>query len=263
MITIKDFNHGRIGTQLFKLAFLIGVATKNNLELVLPEDRSLFTNYFVNRFPYKEHAYSYFFNEHDICRYHFEAFHAPDDTLFLGNYQSEFYFSHCKEAVQHMIQFKPDIMQETKPIIDKLRNDFGKPLVAVHVRRRDYLSDPRRNLQLTEKQYYRKAMRLFPDAAFVIFSDDMPWCVDYFHKKFPKEITIFFNKRNTVSLCAMSLCDHHIIANSAFSWWGSWLCNNPSKKIVAPDQWYADCEDAPQMCEEWIKIPLSSTVTMM
>jgi hypothetical protein len=38
----------------------------------------------------------------------------------------------------------------------------------------------------------------------------------------------------------MSLCDYHIICNSSFSWWGSWLAK--SKKTVAPKNWFGgDC----------------------
>jgi hypothetical protein len=35
----------------------------------------------------------------------------------------------------------------------------------------------------------------------------------------------------------MSLCDYHIIANSSFSWWGSWL--SKSKQTIAPKRWFA------------------------
>jgi hypothetical protein len=35
----------------------------------------------------------------------------------------------------------------------------------------------------------------------------------------------------------MSLCNYHIIANSSFSWWGSWLAN--SKQTIAPKKWFS------------------------
>ena len=37
----------------------------------------------------------------------------------------------------------------------------------------------------------------------------------------------------------MSLCRHHVLANSSFSWWGAWLDRRPGKMVVAPRHWVA------------------------
>ena len=69
----------------------------------------------------------------------------------------------------------------------------------------------------------------------MIFSDDPTWC---------KNQSIFSSDRfmvsdtgwNIIDLCLMSMCSHHIIANSSFSWWGAWLSG--SNNVIAPKKWY-------------------------
>jgi hypothetical protein len=38
-------------------------------------------------------------------------------------------------------------------------------------------------------------------------------------------------------LYLMSLCKHHVIANSSFSWWGAWLNASVEKRVFAPQFW--------------------------
>ncbi len=37
-------------------------------------------------------------------------------------------------------------------------------------------------------------------------------------------------------MCLMTMCTHHIIANSSFSWWGAFL--SKSEEIIAPNRWF-------------------------
>jgi len=56
-----------------------------------------------------------------------------------------------------------------------------------------------------------------------------------------------------LSMAMMSRCNHHIIANSSFSWWGAWLSRN-NGVVIAPKNWFgpkgpSDWQDI--YCEQW------------
>jgi hypothetical protein len=54
----------------------------------------------------------------------------------------------------------------------------------------------------------------------------------------------------------MSLCKHHIIANSTFSWWGAWLCSNPQKIVIAPRHWFREATHSTRdlIPDSWVRI---------
>ena len=86
----------------------------------------------------------------------------------------------------------------------------------------------------------------------LVFSDDPDWCLS---QELFESDRFLISKLNSseFDLCVMSLCKYHIIANSSFSWWGSWLAK--SKKTVSPKNWFGpplthDTKDL--YCDNWI-----------
>lgn len=103
--------------------------------------------------------------------------------------------------------------------------------VAIHFRRIQY--EP-----VISIDYYKKAIKYISEnvenPTFFIFSDDINWCrenlsingICFFVENFKDEL---------YELKLMSQCNHFIIANSTFSWWGAWLSVNADKKVIMPD----------------------------
>lgn len=160
-----------------------------------------------------------------------------------GYWQSPKYFNHNKKKIIQMFtNYKKEILEDLYKYFI-----FKKKTISIHVRRADYLKLQHAHVVQTET-YYENSInkiceilnidKLNNDYTFVIFSDDITWC---------KESKIFQklkNKHFMVTNCAlydlylMSMCDHNIIANSTFSWWGAYLNENENKKVVAPKNWF-------------------------
>ena len=161
-----------------------------------------------------------------------------DFTGRLGNqmFQFSFLFTLVKEGVISDIYLQnEDYFGKYREEIKKLFSDDINylPYVAVHVRRGDYV-DNSFYVDLFKEGYYEKAMKKFPNATFLVFSDDIEWC-----EKQPVFKDCKFAKGNgeVHDLNLMASCEGHIIANSSFSWWGAYLNRNKSKKVFAPKPW--------------------------
>ena len=57
-----------------------------------------------------------------------------------------------------------------------------------------------------------------------------------------------------LDLYLMSLCRHHILANSSFSWWGAYLNPSREKMVIVPHKWFGNQECRDIYMENMIRI---------
>ena len=182
---------------------------------------------------------------------------AKDGSLLDGYWQSYRYFDSIREMLlKELRPGNPSAAASSASEISGLHS------VSVHVRRGDYASDPLTNRYhgLCGVDYYQAAIervtKLVPEARFFLFSDDPGWTEKHVLPLAPHGRLVGPHANEEDDLWLISLCHHHIIANSSFSWWGSWLSKNPSKITCAPKQWFAGAglDTSDLIPETWTRI---------
>ena len=185
---------------------------------------------------------------------------VKDNAYLRGYWQSEKYFKHIEDIIRQEFTLR------AKP--DKINSQLGSDIVSrnsvsIHVRRGDYASNSRINKihGTCNLDYYfesiNKIAEVVEEPTFYVFSDDPPWVHKNLKIPYP---TVFVThngpEKDYEDLRLMSLCKHHIIANSSFSWWGAWLCSNPDKMVFAPKKWFntPDLDTRDLIPESWHRI---------
>lgn len=182
-----------------------------------------------------------------------------------GLWKNEKYFKNIRPLILNSFSFKRQLNEKNQHLLEQIKRTSS---VSLHVRRGDYISNEIYKSivgDVCSYDYYLNSLRyleekLGPGLSYFIFSDDIDWV---------KENLNFLNDRDTVfighntgkdsyiDMQLMSQCKHNIIANSTFSWWGTWLNQTPDKIVIAPKMWYNDyerCKNNDIVPEEWVKI---------
>jgi len=229
--------YGRAGNQLFQVAACLGYAEKYRRQMVIyGEWYCTYTNknmglFFENILP--RGTKPNFTRTYTEPYFHYADIPDFKESINLhGYFQSEKYFQHCEKTIRHY--FTP-----RKNIAEKLRKkyqDFSNTC-SIHIRRGDYVNHPLH--EVCNIEYYRRAIAEIEKRTairkYMVFSDDIGWC----RSNFPGEKFHFVEGNHDIEdIFLMSMCTHHIIANSSFSWWGSWLNPNADKIILAPSAWF-------------------------
>jgi len=165
-----------------------------------------------------------------------------DNAYLDGYWGSEKYFKEIEPAIKREFTVKGEPNSSNARIAEEIQNTES---VSIHFRRGDYVTDPITNKihGTCSPDYYKKAVddicKYTSAPHFFIFSNDPEWVKNNFSIQYPVTlVTVNSSDKPQWDLYLMSLCKHHIIANSTFSWWGAWLSTNTDKRIYTPKRWY-------------------------
>lgn len=260
MITNNLLNiGGRLGNQMFQYATLLGIKHKKGYDIVLDKE-NLYDSMLTNTFNLKQCSiieksdvlFDSTYCENCHC-FDPNVLEVDDDTNLRGYFQTEKYFEHCRDVVKKEFSFNEQIQKEVDDFLNPYKDHN---LVSVHVRRTDYLVYTNIHSKC-DMFYYEQAFDRLnkPETTFVVVSDDIAWCKE----NFKMDNVVYSSGAYDFDLCLQSKCNHHIISNSTFSWWGAWLGKNSNKEIIAPENWF-DVEYAKNLPDydivpkNWIKI---------
>lgn len=183
------------------------------------------------------------------------AFEAPlpDKTshsvYMMGVFQNAEMVETVRDEVLKAFMFQPFIDRHNLDLMKEIQSCRS---VAIHVRKgKDYMSRIWYQ-QTCPIAYYQKAIKLIEekikDPRFYVFTDNPEWVKENF-----RDFEYTLVQENPVAgygshfdMQLMSLCQHNILSNSTYSWWGAFLNRNQSPIVICPEIWFN-----PNSCKEY------------
>ena len=186
-------------------------------------------------------------------------------TLLVGYFQSPKYFNNYKDTIYKLL--KIDLKKTI--VKNKILIDFNETTyISAHFRFGDYKKYPNIYTLLTET-YYKNALNYIlkdelKELKVLYFCEndsvnEVNEIIVSLTNDFPQITFIRADSQleDWEQMLLMSLCQHNIIANSTFSWWGAYLNTNPEKIVCYPGQWFspeAKKDTSDLFLDDWKKI---------
>ncbi|MEY8830876.1 alpha-1,2-fucosyltransferase [Sedimentitalea sp. XS_ASV28] len=271
--------HGRLGNQMFQyaaargLSARLGTSVALDTRLALSRGEGVLTRVFdlplddpdalpplKSEAPLRYAAWrltSSRFRREKGLGYNPEFERFTDGSYLHGYWQSERYFTHAAADIRRDFTFPAFTTSANADMAARIKDGLA---IALHVRRGDYLALGAHTL--CDQAYYDAALAriiqgLTKTPTVFVFSDDPDWVRDNLPLPCAR-VVVDINGAETdfEDMRLMSLCDHNIIGNSSFSWWGAWLNANPDKRVAGPARWFGDPRlvNPDILPDRWMKI---------
>ncbi len=175
---------------------------------------------------------------------------AEPPCLVRGFFPNERYFVDSAAEIDRAICLPPPS--------SVLPGDLPRPLVGVSFRRGDYVGQPwALPIRYQEAALERLRERVRP-GTLLVFSDDAEFAelvLPRLERFGPAVNSERYVNDPLASLSAHSACDHFVIANSTFSWWGAWLAERRgatgARIVLAPAGWLHGDEKPAIVPDRW------------
>jgi len=245
---------GGLGNQLFQIASAFAYGEMHNKKLICDTSIKELTGgtrrptYFDSIFKWIHH--------HDTEKLYWNTYQEPAFNFttiphFFGNVRVDGYFQSEKYLEKSKLPFI-ELLNSSFQVVSEFAG------VSLHVRRSDYVGN---DVHMNQSQdYYVRAVNYLKSKMnvialrLIVFSDDIAWCKIRLPEWFPDEQMEFVRSNEVEELFMMSKCQHHIIANSSFSWWGAFLDMKPNAITIAPQKWFNDdrIRWSDVYCKDWV-----------
>jgi len=187
-----------------------------------------------------------------------------------GYFQSYKYFQENYDIICRMLNIHEKRLDILEEVVDNYHTaQFLEKSISMHFRLGDYKNIPDYH-PILNFEYYKNALHYIvnkidyaPNVLYFCEDDDVESVnetIQLLKNEFP---TIEFERGTNAlddwqQMLLMSCCNHNIIANSSFSWWGAYLNVNPTKIVCYPSVWFgpkmSDVVVSDLFPEEWVKI---------
>ena len=188
-------------------------------------------------------------------------------NLLVGYFQSPKYFEKYKETIFKLLKINQTQTYIKNKIYTKFNNNC---VISMHFRLGDYKKYPNiYNLLIYE--YYDNSLsyilqQICYERKIILLyfceKESLKEVEEIIDKLKLKYTSIDFQMADNSledweQMLLMSLCNHNIIANSTFSWWGAYMNKNVDNIVCYPEKWFmpnAKKNTSDLFLKDWVKI---------